>query len=706
MGAFATQTQTAASDITGSGAANTLAMFTGAQTIGNSVITQSAGGSAVIITPTVATSGAITAYTITQPANTGQTALTEIPGFKFTGGSRQWASPGGISTQRETYFSSTTYTATGSITITNAYGAYFEAPTASTNVTITNNWAAGFSGRVAVGLVAPPTGQRAFVVTEDTAYISIGSLTTATGLGAIYFDAASPGGANYTLSGDGASSYLNSGASSNIRVNNIDRLSVLGVVATGASQTFTFTQPANTNQTASTEISGFKFTGGSRQWATGAITTQRETYFSTTTYTAVGASVITNAYGAYFEAPTASTNVTITNNWALGLNGNFFMPLGAFWSFGYGGGHVRDYSMDVQNGGTFPMRVMFPNDGSTIRYFIIGRNTGGVFSGKTAVSGYDGKTGIGTISPSAMLTVLEVAATSGTSATVLYTQAANTAQTASTEISGSKFVGGSRQWSTGAIATQREHYWSTTTYTAVGASVITNAYGAYFEAPTASTNITITNNWAAGFSGSVSFIGVARTSGAQGFMLFTQAANTTQTADTEISGFKYTGGSRQWASGGAAGHATQRENYFSTTTYTGVAAYTITDAYGMYVEAPTASTNMTITRNWGLGISGNAAFSGGLSVGSLTSSVASTWLLIAAGTTGISQMRLTPGVAPSSPVDGDIYYIDTSDRLMFRRNATTAEIASISAVTTEAVVSDTTATFIFNGTTYKFLIKA
>ena len=90
--------------------------------------------------------------------------------------------------------------------------------------------------------------------------------------------------------------------------------------------------------------------------------------------------------------------------------------------------------------------------------------------------------------------------------------------------------------------------------------------------------------------------------------------------------------------------------------------------------------------------------------GSTTASTA--FVGIAAGVTGNAQMNLAPGVAPSSPVDGDIYYINTNDRLMFFKNATASEVISASAVTTEVVVSDTTLTVTFNGVSYKLLVKA
>ena len=89
----------------------------------------------------------------------------------------------------------------------------------------------------------------------------------------------------------------------------------------GAITSFTFTTPANTSQTASTEISNFKVNGASKTWAAGAITTQRWNYFKANTAAFASASTITNSYGLYVEAATAGTNATITNNYAAGFSG-------------------------------------------------------------------------------------------------------------------------------------------------------------------------------------------------------------------------------------------------------------------------------------------------------------------------------------------------------------------------------------------------
>ena len=103
--------------------------------------------------------------------------------------------------------------------------------------------------------------------------------------------------------------------------NGLTRFSVNGVTTSGATTSFSLTKPDNTNQTLSTSIAGWNYNGGTRQWATGAITTQSENVWGATTYSFVGASTITNAYGNVFNAPIAGTNATITNNYAALFNG-------------------------------------------------------------------------------------------------------------------------------------------------------------------------------------------------------------------------------------------------------------------------------------------------------------------------------------------------------------------------------------------------
>ena len=99
------------------------------------------------------------------------------------------------------------------------------------------------------------------------------------------------------------------------------------------------------------------------------------------------------------------------------------------------------------------------------------------------------------------------AATSGTVSPFTITIPTNTGQTASTEIPNFKITGASKTWLAGAITTQRWNHFTANTAAFASASTITNSYGLYVEAATAGTNATITNNYAAGFSGAIRVIG-------------------------------------------------------------------------------------------------------------------------------------------------------------------------------------------------------
>jgi hypothetical protein len=77
-----------------------------------------------------------------------------------------------------------------------------------------------------------------------------------------------------------------------------------------------------------------------------------------------------------------------------------------------------------------------------------------------------------------------------------------------------------------------------------------------------------------------------------------------------------------------------------------------------------------------------------------------------AGTTAIAPINLPPGVAPNTPNDGDIYYINTNDRLMFYKNATASEIIATSAVNVVSPTSpNRTITVLIDGTTYYIAAK-
>lgn len=92
--------------------------------------------------------------------------------------------------------------------------------------------------------------------------------------------------------------------------------------ASGALTSLQLNPSSNTNQTASTEQKSFEIATCTSQHATGALTTQRFAVINAPTYSFVGASTITNAATlAITASPIAGTNATITNSYALWVQG-------------------------------------------------------------------------------------------------------------------------------------------------------------------------------------------------------------------------------------------------------------------------------------------------------------------------------------------------------------------------------------------------
>ncbi len=158
---------------------------------------------------------------------------------------------------------------------------------------------------------------------------------------AIWLGQTTPSGTNYAILGPSTTAVLVNGAASlSLRVANVNKIVLTpstiaftpSSITSGSGVPFTFTAPASTGQTASTEVSGFAYSlTTNRQWLTGALTTQREVLISAPTYRFAGASVISDAATlAISGAPIASTNATITRSYALWSQGLTRLDAGVF----------------------------------------------------------------------------------------------------------------------------------------------------------------------------------------------------------------------------------------------------------------------------------------------------------------------------------------------------------------------------------------
>lgn len=302
------------------------------------------------------TSGSATYFQVITPADTTLTAATEAIGAQFGGNSsaatvtRQF-STGGFTTQRENVFVHPTYSAVAATTITNAATvAITNAPAAGTNVTITNP----FALQIQAGNLGLDASLSALVFGSDT-YLKRYAASTVgfqNNSGTTYV-AVGSGGVQTFLNGSPSFPSININSVWGMWVNGSSK-GVLGPIGStdyivlnatgptingatiisapvrnsGVASYLQVITPADTTLTASTESIGAQFGGNlsaasvTRQWSTGALTTQRENVFVAPTYSFVGASTLTTAATvAISGAPVAGTNATITNPLALWVQG-------------------------------------------------------------------------------------------------------------------------------------------------------------------------------------------------------------------------------------------------------------------------------------------------------------------------------------------------------------------------------------------------
>jgi hypothetical protein len=224
---------------------------------------------------------------------------------------------------------------------------------------LTGDWKAG-NYSINLGN-ASTTGQKLMRLGQGTSFIDFGEV--ANGQFGMWANNTSPTSSNYWMGFSGSQMILNPNGSLSVRINNSTCININFTTQTfgpqptnsGAITPFTFNTPANTGQTASTEINGEYHNSGSRQWLTGNITTQREHYITAPTYSFVGASTITTAATLSVDPPVAGTNCTITTGYAIhttGLIYGGFVGNGLNNNFGNGthtfGGRVQIFNAGIK----------------------------------------------------------------------------------------------------------------------------------------------------------------------------------------------------------------------------------------------------------------------------------------------------------------------------------------------------------------------
>jgi hypothetical protein len=475
--------------------------------------------------------GVFNQFTFTNAARINQTLGTNIPNFLITGANKQWAT-GNITNQYWNYLTANTASFVGASTITSSYGLFVEEAAAGTNTTITNNFAAGFSGSIYtsknIGIQNTSPKDAIHIGVNDGTFTGniqipygnvIGSLIAAnTALGAA--------GANATgyylpANAQGRSLLVNQsvGASINYR---------------SYSHVFNVTNYVG-YATPITEWSTFVVSGSNTAFSIiGTIPIQRFNYFmaNTASFNSTYSGSITNLYNMYVEAPVLGTRATGSNIYAAGFSGSVQILTGSLEVTGSIRALVTGSNfVNIGNAVTASQRLVrigqdtaFVDIGSLVgatsfgalyfnqptpsstNFTILANATQTVFNGTTSLTlRVNNGNAVNFTQTSTQFNTV-AAASSGAVIPYSFASISNTNQTATTNIPNFQMTGNNKQWATGNITNQYWNYLTANTASFVGASTITSSYGLFVEAATAGTNATITNNYAAGFSGNVNII--------------------------------------------------------------------------------------------------------------------------------------------------------------------------------------------------------
>lgn len=455
-------------------------------------------------------------------AHTSLTTATEFVSYDYRGATQTWTA-GTVATQRFNYFRGFTVAGTSATaTFTDIYNVYIDPSVQGTNAAITNNFSLGVSGQTYLFNI----NASATTATID-ANNTIGSvwLRLTTGQRAAEYGRIQVGGNSVDYIG-GQFKLSFSGVSTTFTQSNNP---------TSWIPAMTLQYGTHTGMTASTEFPMFVVNTVTQQWATGALTQQRWNWIKSPTANFVGASIVTDAFNVFIDAPTAGTNATFTGNWALGTSGSIFVNQ----SFQ---GPTSVQVLNTASGALAESRIFLSNSanfltGVALETFSAGfTTTNGVRLANTAVlrsiqaSGLNiaglsvglwtgnnttniqrlaiDTNGLFTFSQSGLatnntfVTFTQSAHNTLTPKGLLWTGGAHLAIAASTEAIDLDFaLNRTVQFATGALATQRAVYFRGPTYGFVASSTVTNAHTVYIDAPVAGTNAIFTNTFALGVNG-------------------------------------------------------------------------------------------------------------------------------------------------------------------------------------------------------------
>lgn len=612
---------------------------------------------ATSFTQAAATSGTITPFRFTSPANTNQTATTNIPNFKVTGSNKQWAT-GTVANQYWNYLTSNTAAFVGASTMTNSYGLFVEAATAGTNATITNNYAAGFGGSIDIVTgninLLNTTSSTTGVITKagvrfihDFAASGTTGQNTWIGVGAGNFtltgsSAGTAGGFNVAV-GYGAAAATTTGNFNTIMGHNagngittggfnvaIGRLAGSAIGA-GGSNIYIGEQAggsnAGSNNTMIGHRAGIGGTAFSSVVAIGYVAGQNNTASNVVFIGTSTGSANTSGTGNTAVGHSAlQVNQTGLNNTALGFNALLnVLNVNHNTAVGYLAGSGLTTGSENTILGALSMQSGSATATSNVA---IGYNTlrFGTGNNNICVGNNAGSNNSMTGTSNLFVGVSSgVANTSGSSNVFLGTSAgnANTTGGSSVAIGSSTMIAHNgatgQNVVIGSIAGNNitSGYNMTIVGYGSGAGITTGNQNTILGANVTGLAAALVNNIILAQGDGAIRYRYNPMAGSGGLFQFTPASTTGQTASTEIPVLKVNASTTTIAQGALT---TQRFTYLPSQTLAFAAASTATNVFGLFVEAATAGTNATITNNYALGLGGNILINTGAGAGRIRSS--------------------------------------------------------------------------------------
>lgn len=278
---------------------------------------------ALSITQSAGTTGSPAIMTLTGGAHTTLTASGSFTDVSWALARTVQMATGAVTFAKIVNITAPTLAFVGASTVTDAATVYISgAPTAGTNATITSPYAL----YCASGIIA--FGGDVRFLQQSTEFLVYGTQTSTTYL--IFRG-------NQSTTGTGSDVRIGTSATRTagyiLQISNVNTVAVQWdftgaqhtiqiAGATGSLWTQKIVAGAHTNQTLSTEAPEIIWDlSAVKQFATGALTTQRSIKISAPTYAFVGASTLSTAATFYIDkAPVAGTNATITDKYALWID--------------------------------------------------------------------------------------------------------------------------------------------------------------------------------------------------------------------------------------------------------------------------------------------------------------------------------------------------------------------------------------------------